>query len=124
MTDELPTKKGLCESCRELKPVAWTDPLGREYCEECLPALEVPGPSRILEYLEATVPFAVGDRVECRTGGVLYDGVGTVDEVSTSLEHFGTPVFPSFHVVIDEKAYPEAPDDLWYTEVCLKKVDA
>jgi hypothetical protein len=122
MADELPTGKGLCESCRELKPVAWTDSLDREYCAECLPDLEVGAPSRIMEYLEATVPFQVGDRVECRTGGALYDGVGRVDDVSTELEKFGTPVYPSFHVVLEDKAYPDAPDELWYTEACLKKV--
>lgn len=124
MADELPTRKGLCESCRELKPVAWTDALEREYCEQCLTALPAPGPSRIMEYLAVTVPFEVGDRVECRTAGALYDGIGTVDEISTELENFGTPVYPSFHVKLEEKAYPEAPDELWYTEVCLTKVDA
>jgi hypothetical protein len=53
---------------------------------------------------------------------MLFDGVGVVDEISTDLAHFGTPVFPSFHVLIDQPAYPEAPASLWYTEVCLKKV--
>ncbi len=121
--DELPTPQGLCESCRELKAVAYTDPLGREYCKTCLLDLD-PGPNRMLEYLLGTIPFKVGDRVECRTAGVLYDGIGTIDEVSTELKNFGTPVYPSFHVVIDQKAYPEAPDAVWYMETQLKLVNS
>jgi hypothetical protein len=76
----------------------------------------------MVDFIEATCPFAVGDRVECRTAGVLFDGVGTIDEISTELKNFGTPVYPSFHVVLEEKAYPEAPDELWYQEPQLKKV--
>lgn len=115
-------RQGLCDSCRELKPVAWTDPIGRDYCMSCFAELPVPTANRLLEFLMHTVPFQVGDRVECRTAGVLYDGIGTIDEVSIDPAKFGTPVFPSFHVVIDEKAHPEAPDDLWYMETQLRKV--
>lgn len=119
MTDTL----GLCESCRELKVVAWTDPVGREYCLDCAAALPVATPYRILDYLAHTIPFQVGDRVECRTAGTLYDGIGTIDEISMDPEKFGTPVYPSFRATITDKAYPEAPDEMWYTEVCLKRVE-
>lgn len=119
MTD---IKTGLCESCRELKPVAWTDSVGRDYCAECFACLPVPTVGRILDFLARTIPFQVGDRVRCYTAGALYDGVGVIDEVSTELENFGTAVFPSFHVVIDEPAYEGAPKSLWYTETCLKRV--
>jgi len=115
---------GLCETCRELKEVAWTDTLGRDYCAECFQALPVPTATRLLDFLMRTVPFQVGDKVECRTAGVLFDGIGTIDEVSIEPVNFGTPVYPSFHVVIETKAYPEAPDQLWYLEAQLKKVDA
>lgn len=115
-------KTGLCDNCRELKPVAWTDSIGREYCAMCLPQLPVPTAWRIVEHLVRTIPFQVGDRVQCRTAGVLYNGIGTIDEVSMDPQKFGTPVFPSFHVVLEEKAYPTAPQSCWYTEVCLKKV--
>lgn len=122
MSDEL--KIGLCDACKELRPVAWTDSVGREYCIGCFATLPVPTANRLLEFLMRTVPFSVGDRVECRTAGALYDGVGTIDQISVEPENYGTPVYPSFHVVIDEKAYPEAPDDLWYMETQLTKVDA
>jgi hypothetical protein len=113
---------GLCESCKELKQTAYTDPIGREYCLNCFPNLPVPTASRIVGYLMATLPFAVGDRVEARTAGVLLDGVGTIDEISVDPQDFGTPAHPSFHVVIDQPAYPEAPDALWYMEKQLRKV--
>ena len=115
---------GLCESCRELKPVAWTDSIGREYCAECFASLPVATPQRMLDYLMLTIPFHVGDRVECRTAGALYDGIGTIEEVSIDPATFGTPVFPAFHVRIEEKAYDEAPDDRWYMEQQLKKVSS
>lgn len=110
----------LCGSCQELKPIVQTDRFGRGYCQACMDEDDQPRP--VMEFLERTVPFSVGDRVEARTGAMLFDGVGVVDEISTDLAHFGTPVFPSFHVLIDQPAYPDAPASLWYTEVCLKKV--
>ena len=116
-------KVGLCESCRELKPVAYTDPVDREYCAGCFTTMPVATPSRMLEYLLATVPFSVGDRVECRTAGVLYDGIGVIQDISVVPENFGTPVYPSFQVRIEEPAYPEAPTTRWYMEQQLKKVD-
>ena len=112
----------LCEICRHLRPVVWTDSVGRSYCGECLAEADEPTVSPRQAFLDATIPFQVGDRVECRTAGALYDGIGTIDQVSKELENYGTPVYPSFHVVIDEKAYPEAPDELWYMEQQLTKV--
>jgi hypothetical protein len=43
--------------------------------------------------------------------------------VSIDPERWGSPVFPAFHVVIEEKANDDAPDELWYWEQQLKKVD-
>lgn len=117
-------KTGLCESCRELKTITWTDAVEREYCADCLSGLAVPSPHRLMEYLMVTIPYRVGDQVRCYTAGALYDGIGVIDEVSFDLAKFGTPVHPSFHVKITEKAYEDAPDELWYTESCLKPVDA
>lgn len=114
---------GLCYECKQLKPVAYTDSLDHDYCEGCFSVLSVPPPPTLMDFLQVTVPYRVGDRVECRTAGALFDGVGKIDQISTDLENYGTPVYPSFHVVIDDKAYPDAPDSLWYTESCLTKVD-
>lgn len=112
----------LCEFCQDLKPVAHTDSVGRTWCAECY-SLLTQGQGPLLEFLALTVPFAVGDKVECRTAGRLYDGIGTVQEVSTDIANYGTPVYPSFRVAITEKAYPTAPDEIWYTEKCLKLVE-
>jgi hypothetical protein len=107
---------GLCESCREIKDITYTDPIGREYCAGCFATMPVATPERMVAYLMATIPFKVGDRVEARTAGVLYDGIGVIDEVSIDIEKFGTPVHPSFHVVFAEKAYDSLPDSVWYME--------
>lgn len=115
-------KTGLCEDCKELKPVGWTDSVGREYCLECFIDLHAPSIYRMVEYLTFSIPYSVGDRVRCYTAGTLYDGIGVVEEISMDPVNFGTPVYPSFRVSITEKAYEEAPDELWYTEVCLRKV--
>lgn len=122
--------QGLCESCKELKAVGHTDVYGREFCVDCAPMVTVSGPPIEILSLLATIPFHVGDKVEARTGGTLYDGVGHIEEVNigfdedgnVSLEKFGTPVYPSFRVVFDEKAYDEVPDEVWYMEQQLKLV--
>lgn len=72
-----------------------------------------------VSHLLETVPHAVGDVVECRTAGTLFDGVGRIEAVSFDPAEGGTPVYPSFRVALTEKAYPEAPDYAWYTEICL-----
>ena len=64
-----------------------------------------------------------GDIVEARTAALIYDGIGMVEEMSMELKNGGTPVYPSFRVRITEKAHDEAPDEAWYTEVCLRKVE-
>ncbi|QDH91721.1 hypothetical protein SEA_PHRAPPUCCINO_45 [Mycobacterium phage Phrappuccino] len=114
----------LCFSCKELREIVYVDPVYRGHCSACVtgPTSQVGSVVRAMQFLSATVPFQVGDRVEARTGGELYDGVGTVTEVSFDLEHGGTPVYPTFHVVIDEPADEHAPADGWYTEVCLAKL--
>jgi hypothetical protein len=119
-------KTGLCTSCKLLKPVAFVDDFDREFCEECstiLLAAQAVTNAWMYEYLMATIPFKVGDKVECRTAGVLYDGIGTVEKVSFDPAEYGTPVYPSFYCRIEEKAYPEAPDALYYTETCLQHVE-
>lgn len=120
---EEPNRVAVCESCRELKEPDHVDKVGRCYCRACWAVLD-PGPSPTTQALLATIPFKVGDRVECRIAGVLLAGVGTIDEVSTDLAKFGTVVYPSFHVRIEQKAYLDAPDDLWFMERQIKLVDA
>ena len=70
----------------------------------------------------ATVPFHVGDKVECRTAAALYDGIGTVEEIDIDFKMGGTPVFPAFRVRLEEKSQEDLPDELWYVENCLKLV--
>jgi len=122
----------ICWSCRAIKQIAYTDEVERGYCLDCARSLPVGGYIAALEFLDATVPFKVGDRVECRTAASfdederptsqVYDGIGRVIEVSTNLKDLATPVFPMFRVAIDEKAYPDAPDERWYSEMCLEPV--
>lgn len=112
----------LCEICKELKELAYTDPVGREYCVSCFSVLPIPTATRILGHLMMTIPFRIGDTVECRTAGALFDGIGVIDDISIELEHFGTPTYPSFRVHITDKAYPECPDYVWYMESQLRRI--
>jgi hypothetical protein len=112
----------LCFGCKELREIAYADPVDRGYCAECVQSINFGSVARAMQFLSLTIPFAVGDRVQAYTGGELYDGVGTVTEIFFDLEHGGTPVYPSFRVVIDEPADENAPDEALYTEICLKKV--
>ena len=115
-----------CSFCKSFKDnIARTEEgTGRVFCADCVTKMPLPPEVRDTLFLLATIPFKPGDRVECRTGNLLYDGIGTVQRISMNLEEGGTPVCPSFLVKIEEKAYPEAPDEEFYTEICLKKVSA
>jgi len=113
----------MCYSCKALKEIVYTDSNEVDYCRECVGAIPTPSVVRAMDFLMATIPYAAGDRVECRTGGEIFDGIGVVDGVSFDLKDGGTPVYPAFHVVLDDKAYPEAPDECWYTEVCLRPAE-
>lgn len=127
----------ICSSCRAPKEIVYTDKLDRAFCADCFG--EDPRWAA-LDFLMATIPYKVGDRVECRTAAdfkpdlagrevptaAVYDGIGHVVEISFSPEVGATLVVPMFRVAIDEKAYPECPDEVWYSEACLEpaKVDA
>lgn len=115
-----------CSFCKSFKDAIARveEGTGRAFCADCAATMPLPPEIRDTLFLLATIPFKPGDRVECRTGALLYDGIGTVREVSFDLEHGGTMVCPSFRVEIDDKAYEAAPDECYYTEVCLTKVDA
>jgi hypothetical protein len=111
----------LCLGCRQIKEIVYTESgTNRTFCREC--ALQLPPTSEELAllFLAVTTPFKVGDYVEARTAGTVFDGVGTIDEISIDLKNGGTPVFPTFHVVLETKEHDLAPDDAWYTEVCLQ----
>ena len=111
----------VCASCKQLRePAATYD--GLDYCKDCIDNTPVEQPSfSAMAFLLTTVPFSVGDKVECRTAGQLYDGIGIVKEIDTEFKMGGTPVYPAFKVELEEKAEDFLPDELWYTECCLKK---
>lgn len=111
----------VCQGCRQGRDIVYTDG-GLGYCADCATTLPIPSVARAMGFLAATIPFRVGDRVECRLAGQILEGVGTVEDISFDIEHGGTPVCPSFLVKIEQKAYPEAPDEEWATEICLTKV--
>ena len=109
-----------CFTCKHLREIVYTDQLDRGFCGQCYLPRDL---MYAMNFMALTVPFHVGDRVECRTGGQLYDGIGIVEDVSTSLADGGTWVHPAFRVRFTEKAYDSVPDLQWYTESCLTKVD-
>ena len=111
----------VCFTCKQLQDIVHTDELDRCYCGRCY----APPADQLWAYsfMALTVPFDIGDRVECRTGGVIYDGVGVIERISTDLKDGGTWVYPAFLVRFEEKAYDTVPDEQLYTEICLHKVD-
>lgn len=112
----------VCFSCHDLvEEIAYVDPIDRGYCLPCAIQLPIGSVARAMQFLSLTIPFKVGDVVEARTAGEIYDGIGTVTAVHFDLEHGGTPIRPSFEVRIDKKAYPDCPDHICYMEsqICL-----
>ena len=121
--------KDLCGVCKSFTDIVWhEDGTNRPYCQECLNQLPLSSDEWAFILLTAPwspvgPPFKAGDVVECRTAGLIYDGVGTVEEMDMTLAHGGTPVYPTWRVVLSTKAHDKAPDEAWYTEVCLTRVN-
>lgn len=112
-----------CWGCKHLKPLAYTDVLARAFCPECAVLADGGGLTAQdgREFLRVTVPFEVGDHVECRLAGERYEGTGKITTVSMDYHDGGTPVMPIFHVVFDEPGRGGKPD-AWLCERDLQKV--
>lgn len=112
-----------CSLCK-VNPATQGEDSFFRVCDDCASLnAQTPSPPVTLgSFLAVSTPFVVGDRVECRTGAVWRDGIGTIDEVDYTFHHGGTPVYPTFHVVIDEPVNEDSPQEAWYTEVCLTRV--
>lgn len=108
-----------CFTCKEVKETVHTDELEHQFCVDCYSQHNI---DVAYEFLALTVPFSVGDRVECKTAGICYDGIGIVENVYFDVEHGGSLVYPMFRVRIEEKAHSYAPEIGSYTESCLSLV--
>ena len=115
----------ICDQCRKYTEIAYTEEgTNRPFCRDCALTLPPSSEELALLFLQFTIPFKVGDRVEARTAGEVFDGVGVIEEVSTDLRNGGTRVYPSFRVKLETKEHDLAPDEAYYTEMCLTKVVA
>jgi hypothetical protein len=113
---------GLCQGCRRIRALSHTDEADRSYCADCADLLPVAQSAVLVAFLANTVPYREGDIVSCKTGAQVYDGIGHVVQVSFSPEDLASPVVPMFRVAIDEPAYPEVPNEVWYSEICMSRV--
>jgi hypothetical protein len=120
--------RDLCWACKSFKEIAYTEvETKRPFCQGCLDQQPLTSEQKALIFLMLTIPFKPGDRVKCHTAGgtpvELYDGIGTVQEISTDIERgCGTMVYPTFRVKIEEKQYPSCPDEIWFCENGLRKL--
>ncbi len=103
----------VCYSCRELREIAYVDPIEHGYCIPCARELPIGSVTRAMQFLSLTIPFTVGDRVAAFTARGLYDGIGTVTGVS--FDHRVTPMYPTFDVRIDDPVDDEVPEVGNYT---------
>jgi hypothetical protein len=115
--------RGLCSNCKSIRDLIFTDEVERSYCADCIGLLPQTQTLALLAFLSATIPFQEGDKVSVKAVGEIYEGTGHVTDVSFSPEQLASPVVPMFHVVFDDKAYPEVPDESWYPEACLAGVE-
>jgi hypothetical protein len=120
--------KDLCGICKTFTEIVYVEEgTERPFCEPCVMA--EPLTKDELQFLLLMLPgspwgppFKEGDVVEARCAGVIFDGVGTVHEMDMSFAHGGTPLYPTWRVVLETKAHDKAPDEGWYTENCLTLV--
>ena len=97
------------------RAVDYTDPITlKGFCATCASNEFISSQHVYLQFLKDIIPFEVGNRVECRTVGVIYDGTGKVIEVSTELKDGGTEYAPAYRVQLDK-----GDQKLWYTGKCL-----
>lgn len=121
--------KDLCGVCKTFSEIVYTEEgTDRNYCEPCLAKEPLTKDEwqfllLIAPWSPFGPPYKVGDVVECRAAGEVYDGVGTVTEMDMSLAHGGTPVYPTWRVELTTKAHDGVPDEGWYTENCLTRVN-
>lgn len=76
----------------------------------------------VMTFLAATVPYDVGDVVSCKTGGQVYEGIGRIVRVSFDPADLASPVMPMFLVRMENKAYEDVPDEVWFSEICMERV--
>jgi hypothetical protein len=111
----------LCWICKGVREIVYTDSVERQYCRNCVALLPASQSDMLMSFLSATVPYRVGDIVSCKTAGQVYDGIGHVVEVSFDPKDLASPVVPMFRVAMDEKAYSQVPDEIWFSEICLER---
>lgn len=111
----------LCCTCKGVRDIVYVDSIDRQYCNDCV-AFRLPSQSEaLMSFLSSTVPYQIGDVVSCKTAGIVYDGIGHVVEVSFDPKDLASPVVPMFRVAMDEKAYEQVPDEIWFSETCLER---
>lgn len=128
--------RDLCFGCKSFQDITYVQGgTDNPFCSTCA-AMQPPTSDEIAMVLLTapwspfSVPFKPGDKVETRqvmaSDGTnvefRMEGVGEVTDVYVDLEHGATLVYPTFRVVINEKAHEDAPDEGIYTEMCLTKV--
>lgn len=105
--------------CRDGGAVAFVDPVTHVgYCISCSMDPIKSSQNVNLQYLDDLLqqqPVALGERVECRTEGIDYDGDGEVIRISEEVRHGGTPVHPAYLVRLDDGR------EWWYTSICLTR---
>jgi hypothetical protein len=112
--------RGLCTNCKSFQDIVYKDEAERFYCVDCLGLLPEAQMMALMAFLYATVPFSEGDKVAVRAVGEIFEGTGHVTEISFSPEQLASPVVPMFHVVFDDKAREDVPDESWFPEICLE----
>lgn len=89
----------------------------RDYCLECSLDPKKSSQNVYFQFLDITLPFVVGDTVDCFQAGDKdrYVGNGIIQEISTDLKEGGTPAFPVYRVKFDKGR------DRWFTAICLRR---
>ena len=96
--------KDLCGVCKNFRDIVWHEEgTRRPYCRDCLSQL--PLSSDEWAFILLTAPWSP-----------------FVQDMDMTLEFGGTPVYPTWRVVMTSKAREDALDEQWYTENCLTPV--
>lgn len=97
---------------------AFTDKITlRDYCLECSLDPKRSSMNVYLQLIDLTIPFVVGDRVDCHQAGDKKRplGTGIIVEIDTDFKEGGTPYYPVYRVEFEEQ------EDKWLTAICMRR---
>jgi hypothetical protein len=111
----------LCYSCHSVRQITYVDGNDRGHCGQRKVEQPVTSITRAMGLLSSTTPFKVEDRVEARTAGERFDGIGAGAGIDLDNMRQGGTAVESVYREIDGPPDDNASAEGLCTAPCLTK---